>query len=230
MPTPRPIITPIVDVMSGMSTTFDNNPVQDRTRGNDAGELRHAIGNPIASTEPKAMIRMTMAKFKAQRASDDGTSNSANACPPNSISHALEPKTASTARISSPIEHRLFERHESDGACELGVRGSGPTSTPSDAICRSLPGVYGLASDCTPSILATSAKNGSITRPNVLILDPVVRFEHDVADLARPLPTELVIQDLDAPLALHVREREVGAVTAPHRPHHRAEDDDPIHQ
>ena len=101
-----------------------------------------------------------------------------------------------------------------------------PASTPSDAICRSLPGVYGLSSDCTPSILATSAKNGSITRANLLILDPVVRFEHDVADLTGALPTELVIQDVNPALALHVGQREVGAVSAPQRPHHRTKHDD----
>ena len=34
------------------------------------------------------------------------------------------------------------------------------------------------------------------------IIHPVLRLEHDVADLTGALPTELVIQDLDAPLAL----------------------------
>ena len=44
MPTPRPIMTPIVDVKSGMSTTCDNNPVEERT-GNDPGQ-RHADRQP----------------------------------------------------------------------------------------------------------------------------------------------------------------------------------------
>ena len=41
------------------------------------------IGRPMASTEPKAMMRMMMANPRPS-ASDDGTSNSANAAPPTS--------------------------------------------------------------------------------------------------------------------------------------------------
>ena len=104
------------------------------------------------------MIRMMIANPRP-RASDDGTSNSANACPPNSIS--TPSADGMTARISSPMS-TVSSNDASDGASNsaYAIR---PASTPSDAICRSLPGVYGLASDCTPSISATSAKNGSIT-------------------------------------------------------------------
>jgi hypothetical protein len=42
-------------------------------------------GRPIASTEPKATMRMTMAKA-SPRISDDGSSNSAKAAPPTSSS------------------------------------------------------------------------------------------------------------------------------------------------
>ena len=73
--------------------------------------------------------------------------------------HALGRRHDSTDLVTD--EHRLVERRVRRHL-ELGVRDPAP-STPSDAICRSLPGAYGLSSDCTPSILATSAKNGSIT-------------------------------------------------------------------
>ena len=91
-------MTPIVEVKSGMSTTWDSRPAMIEPETMPARAT--PIGRPIASTEPKAMIRMTMAK-PMPSASDDGTSNSANACPPSSI---RSPSTSGiAARMSSPI-------------------------------------------------------------------------------------------------------------------------------
>ena len=70
------------------------------------------IGSPIASTEPNAMIKIMIANPKPS-ASDDGTSNSANACPPNSIRSPSDAGIA--ARMSSPIA-TVSSNDASDGA------------------------------------------------------------------------------------------------------------------
>ena len=57
-------------------------------------------GRPMASTEPNARIRMTMAKPRP-RASDDGCSNSAKMNPP--ISMRRPSMSGASARISSRI-------------------------------------------------------------------------------------------------------------------------------
>ncbi len=101
---------PIVDVKSGMSTTWDSNPV--RIEPDTIPASATPIGSPIASTEPKAMIKMMIANPNPS-ASDDGTSNSANACPPNSI---RSPSTTGiAARMSSPIA-TVSSNDASDGA------------------------------------------------------------------------------------------------------------------
>ena len=70
------------------------------------------IGSPIASTEPKAMIKITIAK-PSPSASDDGTSNSAKAIPPSSIRTSSDSGIA--ARMSSPIS-TVSSNEASDGA------------------------------------------------------------------------------------------------------------------
>ncbi len=55
------------------------------------------MGRPMASTEPKAMIKMTIAK-PTPMASDDGASNSAKYWPPSSTS---SPSTSGAASRSS---------------------------------------------------------------------------------------------------------------------------------
>ena len=101
---------PIVDVKSGMSTTLDSSPASIEP---DTMPARATpIGSPIASTEPKAMIKMTIAKPRPS-ASDDGTSNSAKACPPSSIRTPVGVGIA--ARISSPIA-TVSSNEASDGA------------------------------------------------------------------------------------------------------------------
>ena len=101
---------PIVDVKSGMSTTWDNSPV--RIEPDTIPANATPIGNPIANTEPKAMIKMITANPRPS-ASDDGTSNSANACPPSSIRTPSADGMA--ARISSPMA-TVSSNVASDGA------------------------------------------------------------------------------------------------------------------
>ena len=70
------------------------------------------IGRPMASTEPKAMIRMMMAK-PMPSASDDGTSKSAKAWPPSST---RRPSTfGMAARIWRPTS-AVSWKLASDGA------------------------------------------------------------------------------------------------------------------
>ena len=68
-------------------------------------------GSPIASTEPKATIKMMIANPRP-RASEEGTSNSANACPPSSIRNPSVLGIA--ARMSSPIA-TVSSKDASDG-------------------------------------------------------------------------------------------------------------------
>ena len=71
-------MTPMVEAKSGMVTTCDSSPAMIVPLKMPARAT--PMGRPMASTEPKAMIRMMMAK-PMPSASDDGTSNSAKACP-----------------------------------------------------------------------------------------------------------------------------------------------------
>ena len=212
-------MTPIVDVKSGMSTTWDSNPV--RIEPDTIPANATPIGNPIASTEPNAMIKMMIANPRP-RASDDGTSNSANACPPSSIRTPVGRRHRGTDVVTD--RHRLFERRVRR-RLELGVRDPPRVVTLGGdlpLIARRVRALQRLH----PVDLGHLGQERLDHPANLRILDPVVRLEHDVADLAGALPAELVIQDVDAPLALHVRQREVGAVAGTHRPHHRAEHDD----
>ena len=101
---------PIVDVKSGMLTTLESRPVM--IEPDTIPARATPIGSPIASTEPKAMIRITIAK-PIPSASDDGTSNSAKACPPSSIRKPSASGIA--ARMSSPIA-TVSSNEASDGA------------------------------------------------------------------------------------------------------------------
>ena len=151
MPTPRPIITPMVEAKSGMETTCDSRPAIIVPLKIPARAT--PMGRPIASTEPKAMIRMMMAK-PMPSASDDGTSNSAKAAPPSSI------RRPSTSGMAS-----LIWRPTSAVSSNVASKGA---SISAKAICpfweiwRSPPGWYGLVTDCTLSSPATSARNGSM--------------------------------------------------------------------
>ena len=82
MPTPRPIIEPRIVANSGTDMTLlmsamnaEPMPMPNRAT---------PMGRPMASTEPNATIRMTMANARPS-ASDEGVSNSAKSWPPASI-------------------------------------------------------------------------------------------------------------------------------------------------
>ncbi len=83
MPTPRPIITPSTVAKSGMVNTLLSSATEMPPMPMPNSDT--PTGRPIASTEPKARIRMTMANANP-RISDDGLSNSAKIWPPNSTS------------------------------------------------------------------------------------------------------------------------------------------------
>jgi hypothetical protein len=59
------------------------------------------------------------------------------------------------------------------------------------------------------------------------IRDAPIGLEDDVADLAGALAAEVTVQDVDALLALHVRQREVRSVTRTDGTHHDADQHDP---
>ena len=140
-------MTPIVVVKSGMVTTCDSNPTSIVPEKMPASAT--PIGRPIASTEPNAMMRMMIAK-PTPSASEDGTSNWANAPPPSSIRSPSSCGIA--ARMSSPMR-TVSSNDASDFASN-----SAYAIRPSLEICPSLPGAYGLRSDCTPGTLATWAR------------------------------------------------------------------------
>lgn len=97
MPTPSPIIAPIVDPNSGIDITFDRMPTRLSPVPTPSAT---PIGKPIASTEPKAKIRITMANATPIN-SDCGGSNAANDELPNSI--CTPSMSAANVNISAPV-------------------------------------------------------------------------------------------------------------------------------
>ena len=73
------------------------------------------------------------------------------------------------------------------------------------AIWFSPSGVYGRITDWTFGISATSARKAHSVADR-RVLDALLGPEHDVPDLPSALAAELVLEDVDAPLALDVRE------------------------
>ena len=96
MPTPRPIITPSVVATSGMVNRFEARVTTKTPTPMPPKAV--PIGRPIANTEPKAKMRITMAKARPST-SEVGASNSANTSPPYSI--CTPSTTGSIAFISS---------------------------------------------------------------------------------------------------------------------------------
>src|SRR5215212_6347699 len=69
MPTPRPIITPRVVAKSGIVTTLLSSPTMIEPALMPARAT--LTGRPMARTEPKAKIRMTMAKARPSSSEED---------------------------------------------------------------------------------------------------------------------------------------------------------------
>jgi hypothetical protein len=129
MPTPRPIITASVVVKSGMETTWLTRVMIVAPVAMPA--MAVPTGRPIASTEPKATIRMKMAKARPS-VSDDGGSKSPNISPPNSIWTPLIDGAASLILVPMSV-------------ASLKLRSDGTSMpawamVPSLEIKRSLPG------------------------------------------------------------------------------------------
>ncbi len=87
MPTPSPIITPIVVAKSGMVNTLLSRVSATEPAAMPASAV--PIGKPVASTEPNARVRMITAK-PMPSSSEDGASNEENAWPPYSMFGALD--------------------------------------------------------------------------------------------------------------------------------------------
>ena len=216
MPTPRPIMTPIVDVKSGMLTTLESRPVM--IEPDTIPARATPIGSPIASTEPNAMIKITIANPMPERLRRRHLELG------EGLPTQLDPQPVDLGHRRPNVvtdRHRLLERGVRR-RLELGVGDP--------------PGVLATIGDLGLVTLVVRAgqRLHAIDRSNLFeerldhptnlgILDPIVRLEHDVADLARTLAAELVVEDVDAPLALDIRQREIGAVTGAHRPHHRSQ-------
>ena len=71
----------MVEVKSGMVITFETRPTTITPEAMPATAM--PIGKPMARTDPKAKIKMTMAN-PSPSTSDSGGSNSPNTWPPNS--------------------------------------------------------------------------------------------------------------------------------------------------
>ena len=97
MPTPIPIIAPIVAANSGIDSTLDRITASARPTPTPATAM--AIGNPIAITEPKARISTTTANASPMN-SDCGGSNSLSASPP--ISTRSPGRSGAMRTISPP--------------------------------------------------------------------------------------------------------------------------------
>ena len=82
MPTPRPIITPRVVAKSGIESRWLSRAMRALPMPMPARAT--PMGRPMASTEPKARIRMTIAKARP-RTSEDGGLNVSKALPPYSM-------------------------------------------------------------------------------------------------------------------------------------------------
>ncbi len=98
MPTPRPIITPMKGAKSGTSIRWLARMTKAPPR--PMPKSATPTGRPMASTEPKATMRMMTAKA-SPNSSAEGCSNSAKRNPPSST---RSPSTSGrSSRTSSPM-------------------------------------------------------------------------------------------------------------------------------
>ena len=100
MPTPMPIIATIAVVKSGMAMGLLSSVTMAVAQPSPNSAV--PIGRPIASTEPKAMIRMTTAA-RIPYSSLSGSSNSENRSPPYSIwTPGIGGSSSPASRMSLP--------------------------------------------------------------------------------------------------------------------------------
>ena len=120
MPTPMPIIAPIVVANSGIDSTLDRITATPRPNPTPAAAI--AIGSPIAITEPKARISTTTANASPMN-SDCGGSNSLSASPPIST---VSPGSAGTRSANSPPSAEVSLK-SSSGARSMLAKATSPS-------------------------------------------------------------------------------------------------------
>ncbi len=98
MPTPRPIIATIWTVKSGIDRTCESSVTNAAPVARPTTAV--PIGRPIASTEPKARIRMIIAAINPY-SSEAGSSNSPKISPPYSIVNPSMATSSSNSWTSS---------------------------------------------------------------------------------------------------------------------------------
>ena len=155
MPTPSPIMMPRNLVNSGIAKTLLSSvtSVVPMPIPNSATPT----GRPMASTDPKARMRMTRANA-TPRISDEGSSNSARMIPPSSMRRPS--MLGAAARICLRIS-RARLASMSSGSSTL-ANATLPASAPLVAICWSPPGAYGLSTRLTSSMVAALSKRACI--------------------------------------------------------------------
>ena len=213
-------MTPIVDVMSGMSTTLENNPVSIEPE-HDPGE-RHADRQPHCHHGTEGDDQDDDREPEAE--SFRGRHLELGERLPTELDLATPSSDGIGGTDLVADRHRVFEGCVG-GRLELGVHDSTRLITLGGdlpLIARRVRALQRLH----PVDLGDLGEERLDHPADLGILNPVVGLEHDVADLTSTLATELVIQDVDPALALHVGQREVGAIAGTHRPHRRPEHDD----
>ncbi len=161
-------------------------------------------GRPMASTEPKATIRMTMAKASPST-SELGSSKSAKMNPPH-----LDPQALDLGDVVEDAVADLAGPAEVDVVGHLDV-GEGD-----------LPGLVALRGDLAAALLGVRALDqrhvvllGDLVEhpghalSDLGVVDPLLGPEHDGADDAGALAAELVVEDVESRLGLDVGQVEL---------------------
>ena len=153
MPTPIPIIAPMVVANSGIDITLDRTTASARPRPTPATAT--ASGRPIAITEPNAKIRTTTANASPMN-SDCGGSNSLSASPPISTDR---PGSSGARSMNSPPSSDVWLK-SSSGARSMRAKATCPS-----ALTWGRPGMWGRCGACcgAGSGIGAVARYGLVT-------------------------------------------------------------------
>ena len=138
MPTPRPIITPIVGANSGTVSTW----LRMRVPDTPTATLTTAapMVAPMATTEPSTTIRMKIARA-SPTASDSGGSRSARNDPPTSTCRPSLERSPAPSMSSLMAMPRLWACvNPMFGSRLISAKAMSPASGPCDAIRADPPG------------------------------------------------------------------------------------------
>ena len=208
MPTPRPSITAMIVVKSGIVTRFESMPTSATPRR--CRRRAMPMGRPMASTEPKARMRMTMAKPRPST-SDSGGSNSASTGPPSST---RSPSTSGHVEdLGADLGARSGRGRSAGGPWRRRAGRRGPAG---DLLGAS---AYGL-DDVDALDLVDGGEQLRHRRLHLGVVDALLGGEDDRAAEAAALALEVGVQHVDA-LAAVARGDLEGAVVA--RPDDAAE-------